>query len=280
MLIDWFTVGAQVLNFVILVWLLKRFLYRPVLDAIDAREARIARQIAEATASQAAALQEQEDFKRRNEDFDVRRDALLKQATADAEAERQRLIDNARQAADASTAKRQEAERNDSERQRRGLAERTRAEVFAITRRVLADLADDPLEERVGAVFLRRLAALDAAALTALASGLDHTTPRATVRSAFEPAAGQREILRNAIAAALERGRGVPLGSPLVIVFETAPDLLGGIELVVGGRKLGWNVVEYMDALEQAPDGPAPDVDGHAEAAVADAAVPLAEPAA
>jgi F-type H+-transporting ATPase subunit b len=38
MLIDWFTVGAQAVNFLILVWLLKRFLYRPVLAAVDARE--------------------------------------------------------------------------------------------------------------------------------------------------------------------------------------------------------------------------------------------------
>jgi len=38
MLIDWFTVGAQALNFLILVWLLKRFLYKPILDAIDARD--------------------------------------------------------------------------------------------------------------------------------------------------------------------------------------------------------------------------------------------------
>ncbi len=52
MLIDWFTVGAQALNFVVLVWLLKRFLYQPVLDAIDAREARIAKQIGDAQAVQ------------------------------------------------------------------------------------------------------------------------------------------------------------------------------------------------------------------------------------
>ena len=38
MLIDWFTVGAQALNFVILVWLLKHFLYKPILNAIDVRE--------------------------------------------------------------------------------------------------------------------------------------------------------------------------------------------------------------------------------------------------
>jgi F-type H+-transporting ATPase subunit b len=41
-LIDWVTVGAQVLNFVILVWLMKRFLYQPILHAINAREQRIA----------------------------------------------------------------------------------------------------------------------------------------------------------------------------------------------------------------------------------------------
>ena len=45
MLIDWFTVGAQTLNFVILVWLMKRYLYKPVLDAIDAREQRIASEL-------------------------------------------------------------------------------------------------------------------------------------------------------------------------------------------------------------------------------------------
>jgi F-type H+-transporting ATPase subunit b len=42
MLIDWFTVAAQIVNFLILVWLLKHFLYKPILDAIDAREKRIA----------------------------------------------------------------------------------------------------------------------------------------------------------------------------------------------------------------------------------------------
>jgi F-type H+-transporting ATPase subunit b len=48
MLIDWFTVGAQVLNFLILVWLLKRFLYKPILHAIDEREKRIAKELADA----------------------------------------------------------------------------------------------------------------------------------------------------------------------------------------------------------------------------------------
>ena len=55
MLIDWFTVGAQVLNFLVLVWLMKRFLYKPILDAIDAREKGIATELADADAKKAEA---------------------------------------------------------------------------------------------------------------------------------------------------------------------------------------------------------------------------------
>ena len=50
MLIDWFTVGAQALNFLILVWLMKHFLYQPILHAIDAREKKIAAELAKGDA--------------------------------------------------------------------------------------------------------------------------------------------------------------------------------------------------------------------------------------
>jgi len=96
MLIDWFTVVAQVFNFLILVWLLRRFLYKPILDAIDAREKRIAAELADADAKKAEARQERDEFTRRNEDFDRQRAALLNKAVDEAKAERQRLLDEAR----------------------------------------------------------------------------------------------------------------------------------------------------------------------------------------
>ena len=100
MLIDWFTVGAQVVNFLILVWLLKHFLYWPILDAIDAREKRIAKELADAGAKMAEAQKERDEFQRKNEEFDQQRTALLNKTTEEAKAERQRLFDEARQAAD------------------------------------------------------------------------------------------------------------------------------------------------------------------------------------
>ena len=149
MLIDWFTVGAQALNFIILVWLLKRFLYKPILNAVDARERRIAAQIADADAKKAEARKERDDYQHKNEEFDQQRAALLSKATDEAKAERQRLLDDARKAADALSAKRQEALRSDAQNLNQAIRRRTQQEVFSIARKALTDLATASLEERV-----------------------------------------------------------------------------------------------------------------------------------
>src|SRR5665647_1757282 len=70
MQINWFTVIAQIINFLILVWLLKRFLYKPILKAIDEREEKIAAQIKDAEAKDVTAKKEQAEFQKKNETFD------------------------------------------------------------------------------------------------------------------------------------------------------------------------------------------------------------------
>ena len=172
MLIDWFTVGAQALNFIILVWLLKRFLYKPILNAVDAREKRIAAELADADAKKAEAQKERDEFQHKNEEFDQQRAALLSKATDEAKAERQRLLDDARKAADALSAKRQEALRSDADNLNQAIRRRTQQEVFAIARKALTDLATTSLEERMSEVFTRRLRAMDGKAKEGLAAAL------------------------------------------------------------------------------------------------------------
>src|ERR1017187_854581 len=141
MLIDWFTVGAQAINFIILVWLLKRYLYRPILDAIDAREKRIAAELADADKKKAEAQKERDEFQRKNETFDQQRAALLSKATDEAKAERQHLLDDARKVADALSAKHQETLQSDAHGLNQAIRRRTQQEVFAIARKALTDLA-------------------------------------------------------------------------------------------------------------------------------------------
>ena len=172
MLIDWFTVGAQALNFIILVWLMKRFLYKPILDAIDAREKRIAAELADADAKKAEAQKERDEFQHKNEEFDQQRAALLSKATDEAKAERQRLLDDARKAADALSTKRQETLKSDANNLEQAISRRTQEEVFAIARKALTDLATTSLEERMVEVFIRRLREMDGNAKAGLGDAL------------------------------------------------------------------------------------------------------------
>ncbi len=246
MLIDWFwfTVGAQALNFVVLVWLLKRFLYQPVLDAIAAREDRIAQQIADAEAMQRDADQQRDMFNKKGEAFDDERAALLDEAIHTAQAERERLGSVARKDADELSAKRREALLREAANLHRTLGNTVRDEVFEITRRVLADLATASLEERLADVFIRQLRALDSAALSELAAALMASDANPVVRSAFELPDAQRQAIQSAV--------DNSLGAGIAIQFVTAPELVNGIELVGAGQKLSWSIDQYLDALERA----------------------------
>lgn len=246
MLIDWFTVGAQALNFVILVWLMKRFLYKPILDAIDAREKRIAAALADATAKQAEAHRERDEFQRRTDELARQRASLLDQATKSAEAERQRLLADARQAADALSARRQEALRADAQRLNEALVRRTQQEVLAIARKALADLATASLEERIAEVFAARLRALDGPAKACFAHALASGSGPPLVRSAFELPAEPR--------AAIQRAVHEAFSADIALRFETAPDLVSGIELSANGQKVAWSIADYLASLQKGVD--------------------------
>jgi F-type H+-transporting ATPase subunit b len=243
MLIDWFTVGAQALNFLALVWLLKRFLYKPILHAIDEREKRIAAELADADAKKAEAKKEQDEFKRKNEELDKQRAALLSKATDDANAERQRLLDEARKAADALSAKRQEMLRNEAHDLGQAIRRRAEEELFAIARKALADLATTSLEERMGEVFNRRLREMDGDGKKKLAEALKTASDPALVRSAFDLPAEQRAAIQNAL--------NETFSADIHIRFETAPDLVSGIELTSNGQKVGWSIAGYLASLEE-----------------------------
>jgi len=241
--IDWFTVVAQAINFLILVWLLKRFLYKPILHAIDERAKGIATQLAEAEAKKAEAQKERDDFQHKNEAFDQERAALLKKATDEAKAERQRLLDEARKDADLLRAKRQDALRNEQRNLSQEIIRWTQKEVFAITRKTLADLATTSLEERMGDVFVHRVRALTGAAKEQLATAFKTSNHTVSVHSAFDLPPAQRTAIESAIKETFAPDAHVQ--------FETAPELVSGIELSTNGHKIAWSIADYLSTLEK-----------------------------
>jgi F-type H+-transporting ATPase subunit b len=278
MLIDWFTVGAQAVNFLILVWLMKRFLYKPILNAIDAREKKVAAELTDADAKRAEALKERDQFQQKNDEFDRQRLELMNKAQDDAKAEREKLLEESRQAADQLRMKSKERFAIDAENLKQSISHRTQQEVFAIARKTLSDLASASLEEQVTATFIRRISEVDGSARASLvasftSSSISATSSdsgfasaptsgsvsipissssysssySATVRSAFELSPEQR--------AAIEAALNQALSLQLQLNFQTAPELISGIELVANGQSIAWNISDYLKAMEKAVHG-------------------------
>lgn len=241
MLIDWFTVAAQLVNFLVLMWLLKHFLYQPMLDAIDAREQRIAKQLQQAQAVQDAAEQERIRLEQKHADFDQQQAALLEQANAAVQTTQRRLLEEARSEADALRKQWQDALHKEQQTLSQSITQHTRQEVFAITRKTLSDLADSGLEAQMVKMFIHRLQNLDEAGKASL------STPAAAdstllIRSAFALPQPEQQALTQAVQATLA------LQTPLQFVVE--PELISGIELVSGEHKLSWDIADYLSALE------------------------------
>ncbi len=241
MLIDWFTVAAQVVNFLVLVWLLKRFLYKPVLTAIDEREKRIATQLQEAEKKKADAQKEQADFEHKNQEFEQQRVSLLADATKAAKTERDKLLETARKDSEELRSKLQKSIHDEIEGLNKKIGTLAQQEVFAIARKTLSDLAGMSLEERITDIFIQRLHDMNDKQRGDLKADFQIASKIALVRSAFDLTPSQRTGVADAVKPLLRDGTEIN--------FETKLDLIGGIELAVNGQKIAWSIADYLTSL-------------------------------
>ncbi|SRR6056297_1127970 len=242
MQIDWVTVSAQIINFLVLVWLLKRFLYTPVIRAMDRRERRIAERLEDAEEKKAEADQRASRYEEKSEALEQRREELLEDARENAETERKKLLAEAREQSEQA---REEWMREVGEEKARFLDEVGKHgadAIQAIAARALGDLASRELEDAMASRLVEALQAEDAAEIETLAASDDALQ----VLSATDLEASTRSRLTRAI--------HEHIGKDIEVSYDTAPEVVCGIVLKGDGARLGWCVADYLDALKEAVD--------------------------
>jgi len=249
MLIDWFTVIAQVINFLILAWLLKRFLYRPILNAIDAREKRIASALANADKKSIEAEQQRNEFVHKNAVFDAQQTTRTNQLSAKVKTERTRLFDEVRQQSDHLRVKLQLALKNEQLILQDALSQRAREEVFNITRKVLNDLAEVNLEEQIVLVFIQRFETISAEEKAAFKLVFQPLMPAnktpLVVRTGFTLTDEQRALIESTIKHTL----GYHDNEAIAFAFVIDSTVVSGIEISANGQKVAWNISDYLSSL-------------------------------
>jgi len=243
MQINWFTLIAQLINFLILVLLLKRFLYGPIIKAMDAREQSIASLLAEAEEKQQQAQEEARAYRERRSELESQRQQTLERAAEEAEARRKELTQKAREEVGEVQTRWREAIEREKSVFLSDLRRRAGRQVCEIASRALEDLADRRLQQHVVEVFLTRLERLDDDDRRALADSLRESGNRIVVATAFEMPPDARERITQAIRRRLADNSDV--------WFQVSEDLICGIELRPDGRKISWHVAGYLDVLQE-----------------------------
>ncbi len=242
MKINWFTVIAQVINFLVLVWLLKKFLYKPILKAINEREKKITGQLKEADDKKAAAIKEQNDFKKKNADFDQQKKVLMDKAIADTNAQRDKLLQEAKDEANTLRSNLEKAAKESQQNDELANADKTQKQVFAITKKLLKEMASSSLEDQSVNTFNKRLSELNDEEKKKFIEAFKSNTNTILVRSAFELSAPQQTSI-NAVVNEV-------LATKSQLQFKTSPELISGIELTTNGYKLAWSFAEYLQSLQ------------------------------
>lgn len=254
MKIDLFTLFAQIFNFVVLMLLLKRFLYKPIVRTMDERERRISADLDEAKNCLEEATREATVCHAERQEIEDKRGEMLSSAQEEAAAWRRDLIQEARDEIE----ERQERWRQSVEREKQSflsdLRRRAGEQVYEISRRALEDLAGVDLERHIIETFIARLPEAAEPGLDSFAVPSVGTTPtgderksqwrpEAVICTAFEIDGETHDRIEAAVHQRLT--------GDFDLRFEISPDLICGIELRAGGQTAAWSLRNYLETLDE-----------------------------
>jgi F-type H+-transporting ATPase subunit b len=241
--IDPFTVIAQIVNFLILVALLRYFLYQRVLDAMDDRQREIAARWEEAEQQRDSATAEVDAAKEKNRQLDDQREQLLAAMHDDVEQHRLELTAKVRTEVDELRERWSEAVREEMESFLHDLRRRVSEEACEVARRVLADLADVEFEVKIIKQFLDKINRLSDEERRPIIKSLQGAKRIAVVQTAFDLSDQQRRTIKEVLQRQFVTSADVQ--------FECSQDMHCGVALRTNSHKLAWNVRDYLSTLEE-----------------------------
>ncbi|TVQ44105.1 MAG: F0F1 ATP synthase subunit B [Gloeocapsa sp. DLM2.Bin57] len=228
MLIDGFTIFAQIVNFLILVALLKHFLYQPILKAMEQRESNIKNRVREASLQLENAENQALIYQKKQRELEAKKEAWLSDAQAEVREEKERLLQQVKEEVEEVKLVLSQQLEREKEAYLDNFQQQISQQVISITRQILKDLANRDLEEEIINVFRQGLTD----------KKLSLSEP-IIIKTTFALTSEQQQKLLEVLA-------------QNQVEFQTLPGLICGIELSNQSYQLTWNVEQYLQGLEQA----------------------------
>ena len=238
MSIDWFTFGAQILNFLILVGLLKRFLYGPIVSAMEARNAAIADQMKHAEAARQDANDTKASFEQQLRQFESEKELLLEEARQGVSKWRDEHLERARSDVDVAREEWHQALDQEKTTLFRELQLAATQQSINLGDHLLQSLSDESLQSQVIRKFLAQLdeSSVDESTLDAL-----RRTKSIVVATSHDLTDDEANTIRQSLE------QLVP--TTVNVNFQVDADLACGIEVHTDSCRLAWTIRDSLEKL-------------------------------
>ena len=243
---NWTTFALEILNFLVLVWVLQRFLYKPVANTIAQRKAGIEKTIVDARTAQAEADAHKREYESRLDDWAREKEMARAQLLEEIGTERAHLLAALHASLDQEREKSRVLEERHNVQIRRMAEEVARARGGQFVARLLSRLASADLERGIMDTLLEDLSRLTEADLQALRAAGVEAAYRIKVTSRYPIAKDGRDVLAQAL--------GRLLGKPVACEFAEAPELLAGLRITLGAWVLHANLRDELRFFAEAAD--------------------------
>jgi len=245
MIIDWYTIIFQIINFLILVFLLRKFLYGPIVNMMEEREKKIIEREEEAEALKKVAEKKAETYSRKNEELEQQKEEIMDQARSAAEEEKSELLNEARSEVDQTRRRWEEALEREKEAFIVELRRRISLQACSLARHCLEDLADTRLEELTWKQFMAKVDDLAEEDRRELEKGLKDDHYKLNLRSAFDADDSKIKKLKKRLEEIYPDS-----ADELELKYKKDSGLICGLELEAGGYRVSWNIDSYLEGIE------------------------------
>ncbi|TAJ79314.1 MAG: ATPase [Gallionellaceae bacterium] len=223
---DWSTFVLEIINFLILVWILKRFLYHPILGVVAKRRAGIEKAMADARRIEAEAGELKRQSQRELAQWKEEKEAAKAHLREELAAERERLMTELKTAIDEERERCRVLDERQHYERKRAVEEQGIAQGAAFSARLLGRVATPELEARLYALLLEDLRGLRAEDKRAVADAAAVPGLQIKVQSAFAFDAARRAEFAQALAEMA--------GNTLPVEYIENPELLAGLHVGIG----------------------------------------------
>lgn len=236
--LNWSTFILEIINFLILIWILKRFFYKPVLDVIARRRAGIEKTLEQAHALQNEAEALQKQYESRLTDWDQERQAARKTLAEETQAERERQMLALQAALEEERKKAQFVAQRQLEANRLQNEKTSLMQGAQFATKFLSAVAGPELEKRLIDLVIDELSSLAPEQLNELQDAVGKSPDHVLITSAHPIDSENRGALEHALQEVI--------GVSGPVHYEQDKALFAGIRINVGAWILGANLLDEL----------------------------------